>query len=108
MMPCFGSTSQRTVSATARGDELDFEVLRTYFASLRHAFSELRIARALIIGEGAYLAARTRFSGVFTGVFTLSPVGRLAEGWLQTNCRGFLQKLGASSAAAGGVIGSSS
>jgi predicted ester cyclase len=52
------------------GTELDFEALRGYFASLRDAFSDLRLTRAMIIGEGEYLAARTIFSGVFTGVFT--------------------------------------
>jgi predicted ester cyclase len=113
------------------GADLDFEALRGYFASLRDAFSDLRITRAIIIGEGEYLAARTIFSGVFTGVFTLSPVGRLephgkavgwevmnifrynadgrlAEEWVQTDYRGFLQKLGAPSAASGGAAGSSS
>src|SRR5262249_35700901 len=59
-----------------RGDR-DFEALRAYFAALRQAFSELRLTRALILGEGDYLAARTIFSGVFTGVLTLSPAGRL-------------------------------
>ena len=111
--------------------ERDFEALRSYFASLRDAFSDLRLTRTMIIGEGEYLAARTIFSGVFTGVFTLSPVGRLephgravewevmgifrynadgrlAEEWVQTDYRGFLQKLGAPSAASGGAAGSSS
>jgi len=104
------------------GGDLDFEALRAYFASVRDAFSDLRLTRAMIIGEGDYLAARTLFSGVFTGVFTLSPVGRLephggavewevmgifrynadgrlAEEWVQTDYRGFLQKLAAPSAA---------
>ena len=85
----------------------------------------------MIIGEGDYLAARTMFFGVFTGVFTMSPVGRLephgkvvewevmgifrynadgrlAEEWVQTDYRGFLQKLGAPSAAWGGAAESSS
>ena len=80
----------------------------------------------MIIGEGDYLAARTLFSGRFTSVFTMSPVGRLephgqavawevmgifrynadgrlAEEWVQTDYRGFLQKLGASSATSGGA-----
>ena len=116
------------------GAERDFEALRGYFASLRDAFSDLRLKRAMIIGEGEYLAARTIFSGVFTGVFTMSPVGRLephgkavewevmnifrynadgrlAEEWVQTDYRGFLQQLGApsaASAASGGAAGSSS
>jgi predicted ester cyclase len=116
------------------GTGLNFEALREYFTSVRDAFSDLRITRAMIIGEGDYLAARTIFSGVFTGVFTLSPVGRLephgkavewavmnifrynaegrlAEEWVQTDYRGFLQKLGAppaASAASGDAAGSSS
>jgi predicted ester cyclase len=108
------------------GGGLDFEALRAYFASLRDAFSDLHLTRAMIIGEGDYLAARTIFSGVFTGVFTMSPVGRLephgqavewevmgifrynadgrlAEEWVQTDYRGFLQKLGAPSTAGGGA-----
>src|SRR5260370_8241950 len=59
------------------GTDRDFEALRAYFASVRDAFSDLRLTRAMIIGEVDYLAARTIFSGVFTGVFTMSPVGRL-------------------------------
>jgi predicted ester cyclase len=113
------------------GADRDFEALRAYFASVRDAFSDLRLTRTLIIGEGEYLAARTIFSGVFTGVFTMSPVGRLephgksvewevmgifrynadgrlAEEWVQTDYRGFLQKLGAPSVASGGAAGSSS
>ena len=113
------------------GTDLDFEALRAYFASVRDAFSDLRLTRAMIIGEGEYLAARTIFSGVFTGVFTMSPVGRLephgkavewevmgifrynadgrlAEQWVQTDYRGFLQKLGTPPAASGGATESSS
>jgi predicted ester cyclase len=113
------------------GADLDFEALRAYFASVRDAFGDLRVTRAMIIGEGEYLAARTIFSGVFTGVFTMSPVGRLephgkavewevmgifrynadgrlAEEWVQTDYRGFLQKLGAPPAASGGAAESSS
>jgi hypothetical protein len=63
------------------------------------------------------MAARTTFSGDFTGVFTYSPIGlveptgqhleweligifryddegRLAEEWVQTDYRGLLAKLG--------------
>src|SRR5690349_7184164 len=46
------------------GADLDFEALRAYFASLRDAFIDLHITRAMIIGEGEFLAARTMFSGV--------------------------------------------
>jgi predicted ester cyclase len=99
------------------GADLGFEELRAYFASLRSAFSELRLVREQIIVDGNFLAARTRFSGDFTGVFTYSPIGpveptgqhleweligifryddegRLAEEWVQTDYRSFLVKLG--------------
>jgi hypothetical protein len=74
-------------------------------------------AREQIIVEGNFMAARTTFSGDFTGVFTYSPIGlveptgqhleweligifryddegRLAEEWVQTDYRGLLAKLG--------------
>ena len=99
------------------GGDLSFDQLRAYFASLRAAFSDLRIVRQQIIVDGNFLAARTTFSGNFTGVFTDSPVGpveptrqhlrwevigtfkyddegRLAEEWVQTDYRSFLTKLG--------------
>src|SRR6202453_3921303 len=99
------------------GGVLGFEELRAYFASLRAAFSDLRIVRAQIIADGKFLAARDTFSGDFTGVFTYSPIGpveptgqhlewqligifrydddgRLAEEWVQTDYRSLLTKLG--------------
>ena len=99
------------------GGDLSFEELRAYFASLRAAFSDLRIVREQIIVDDNHLAARTTFSGDFTGVFTYSPIGpveptgqhlqweligtfryrddgRLAEEWVQTDHRSFLAKLG--------------
>jgi len=99
------------------GGDLSFEELSAYFASLRGAFSNLRIVREQIIVEGNFLAARNTFSGDFTGVFTRSPIGpvepngkhldweaintfryhddgRLAEEWVQTDYRSFLTKLG--------------
>jgi predicted ester cyclase len=99
------------------GRDLAFEELRAYFASLRSAFSGLRIVRQQIIVDGNFLAARTVFSGDFTRVFTYSPIGpvpptgnhlewevigtfrydedgRLAEEWVQTDYRSFLTKLG--------------
>jgi predicted ester cyclase len=101
------------------GGDLGFEELRAYFASLRAAFSDLRITREQIIADGNFLAARNTFSGDFTGTFTHSPIGpveptgqhlewevintfvyhddgRLAEEWVQTDYRGFLAKLGVS------------
>ena len=99
------------------GGDLSFDQLSAYFESLRAAFSDLRIAREQIIVDGNFLAARTRFSGDFTAVFTYSPIGpvaptgqhlewevigtfrfddegRLAEEWVQTDYRSFLTKLG--------------
>jgi predicted ester cyclase len=103
------------------GGDLGFDELRAYFASLRAAFSDLRLVREQIIVEGNFLAARTTFSGDFTGVFTYSPIGpveptgehlewevigtfrydddrRLAEEWVQTDYRSFLTKLGVTTA----------
>src|ERR1700746_3897208 len=57
------------------GGDLSFDQLRAYFASLRAAFSDLRLVREQIIADGSFLAARTTFSGDFTGVFTYSPIG---------------------------------
>jgi predicted ester cyclase len=97
--------------------DLNFAQLSAYFASLRVGFSNLRIVREQIIVDGNFLAARTTFSGDFTGVFTYSPIGRLeptgqhlewevigtfrcdegghlAEEWVQTDYRSFLTRLG--------------
>ena len=99
------------------GADLGFDELNAYFASLRAAFKGLRLVREQIIVEGNFLAARTTFSGDFTGLFTYSPIGpveptgqhlewevigtfrfddegRLAEEWVQTDYRSFLTKLG--------------
>jgi len=99
------------------GADLGFDELSAYFASLRAAFGGLRLVREQIIVDGNFLAARTRFSGDFTGLFTYSPIGpvkptgqhlewevigifryddesRLAEEWVQTDYRGLLVKLG--------------
>jgi predicted ester cyclase len=99
------------------GADLGFDELSGYFSSLRAAFSGLRLVREQIIVEGNFMAARTTFSGDFTGLFTYSPIGpveptgqhleweligifryddegRLAEEWVQTDYRGFLTKLG--------------
>ena len=103
------------------GGDLSFGQLRAYFASLRAAFSNLRLVREQIIVDGNFLAARTTFSGDFSGVFTYSPIGpveptgqhlewelvgifrydengRLAEEWVQTDYRSFLAKLGVTTA----------
>lgn len=95
----------------------DFDQLSSHFASLRAAFSDFRLGREQILVDGDHTAARTSFSGVFTGVFTQSPIGtlqptgkhvrweamnifrydsggRLAEEWVQTDYRSMLVKLG--------------
>jgi predicted ester cyclase len=99
------------------GRDLSFDELRAYFASLRAAFTDLRLVREQIIVDGNFLAARTTFSGDFTSVFTYSPIGpveptgqhvewevigtfrydddgRLAEEWVQSDYRSLLTKLG--------------
>src|ERR1700735_626860 len=99
------------------GGDLGFDQLSAYFASLRAAFTDLRLVREQIIADGNFLAARTTFSGDFTAVFTYSPIGpveptgqhleweligtfryhddgRLAEEWVQTDYRSLLTKLG--------------
>jgi SnoaL-like domain len=57
------------------GGDLGFDQLSAYFASLRAAFTDLRLVREQIITDGNFLAARTTFSGDFTAVFTYSPIG---------------------------------
>ena len=99
------------------GADLGFDELSAYFASFRAAFGGLRLVREQIIVDGNFMAARTTFSGDFTGLFTYSPIGpveptgqhlewevigvfrfddegRLAEEWVQTDYRSFLSKLG--------------
>jgi hypothetical protein len=99
------------------GADLGFDELSVYFASLRAAFGGLRLVREQIIVDRNFLAARTTFSGDFTGLFAYSPIGpveptgqhlewevigifryddegRLAEEWVQTDYRGLLVKLG--------------
>ena len=94
-----------------------FHGLAAYFASLRAAFSDMRIVREQVVADDRYLAARTTFSGDFTSVCASSPIGpvqpvgqhvewevihtvrydddgRLAEEWVQTDSRSFLAKLG--------------
>jgi len=51
------------------GGDLNFAELSAYFASLRAAFSNLRIVREQIIVDGNFLASRTAFSGDFAGDF---------------------------------------
>ena len=99
------------------GGDLTFAQLSDYFASLRAAFTDFRLTREQIVVDGDHAGARNTFSGVFTKVFTQSPAGplpptgksvrweaintfrfdkdgRLAEEWVQSDYRGFLEKLG--------------
>ncbi len=96
---------------------MTFKELSAHFASLRAAFSNLRIVREQIIVDDNFLEARNRFSCDFTDVFTYSPIGPLEPtgehlGWevinafryhddgrlayerVQTDYRGFFTKLG--------------
>jgi predicted ester cyclase len=98
--------------------DLSYDQLKAYFASLRAAFTGLKVERAAIVGEGDQMASRTIFSGRFDHVFTQAPAGpvepngaevtwevinifrydqqgRLAEEWVQTDYRSFLEKLAA-------------
>ncbi len=100
------------------GAELDYEGLKTYFASLRAAFDDLTITRGIMVAEGDYVACQTTITGTFVREFTHSPVGplppngkrvvfelmnifrfddqgRLAEEWVQTDNRSRLRQLGA-------------
>ena len=106
------------------GGDLSFDELSAYFASLRGAFNNLRLVREQIIVDSNFLAARTVFSGDFTGIFTYSPIGpveptgqhlewdvigtfryhddgRLAEEWVQTDYRSLLTKLGVTTTESG-------
>jgi hypothetical protein len=57
--------------------DISFEQLNAYFKTLRTAFPDLHIQRAIIIGEGRYLAARTIFAGTFVNSFTQPGIGKL-------------------------------
>jgi hypothetical protein len=62
------------------GGDLTFKELSTHFASLRAAFSNLRIVREQIIVDDNFLEARNSFSCDFTDVFTYSPIGLWSTG----------------------------
>ena len=94
------------------------EDLWSYFAACRRAFDDFRVTRQAIFSDGgAFVAARTTFSGVFARRFEASPIGpleptggqmmyrinnvfryaddgRLAEEWAQYDSRLFLETLG--------------
>jgi predicted ester cyclase len=99
------------------GSEFDREQLWTYFAACRAAFDDFAVTRQALVSDGAdYLAARTRFAGIFARPFTASPKGtlqpngkrfqylllnifryaaddRLAEEWVQYDVQDFLAQL---------------
>ena len=103
------------------GANLSFDGLRAYFASLRAAFSNMRLVREQITADGRFPGALTTFSGNFTSVFTFSPIGpveptgqhvewevihtfryddrRVAEEWAQTDSLSWSTKLGVTTAA---------
>lgn len=91
--------------------------LKSYFASMRAAFTDFTVTRPAIVLQGDMVAARTNMSGTFTNVFEQSPVGaleptglpmtlrlinifrydadgRLAEEWAQYDNIAFLRELG--------------
>lgn len=100
--------------------ELNREQLWSYFAACRNAFDDFSVTRQTILSDGGdHLAARTRFSGVFTrtfngspnapiapngkrveyrpiNVFRYAPNGQLIEEWVQYDVRGFMDQLRAS------------
>lgn len=100
------------------GWETDFEGLKSFFAAMRHAFSDFSVTRGHILVDGRWIASQTRMAGVFEREFTASPVGplpptgeefvldlqnifryddsgKLAEEWVQYDLRGMLAQLGA-------------
>jgi predicted ester cyclase len=60
------------------GAELDREQLWGYFAACRAAFDDFSVTRQTLVSDGGdYIAARTRFAGVFARTFTGSPEGAI-------------------------------
>jgi predicted ester cyclase len=100
------------------GGTLGREDLWAYFGACRRAFDDFQVTRQAIFSDGgAYVAARTTFSGIFARRFDASPIGpleptgaramyrinnvfrygedgRLAEEWAQYDSRLFLESLG--------------
>jgi len=100
------------------GFEADYAGLTNYFKSIRAAFDDRSIRRAIIVVEGRYIACQTWMEGRFVREFTQSPAGplppngqrvtwdlsnifrfddqgRLVEEWVRTDYRSFLRQLGA-------------
>lgn len=94
------------------------EELWAYFAACRRAFDDFQVTRQAVFSDGgAFVGARTTFSGLFARRFDASPIGpveptgnrvmyrinnvfrynddgRLAEEWAQYDSRLFLESLG--------------
>lgn len=107
------------------GEPIGREELWAYFAACRRAFDDFQVTRQAIFSDGgAFVAARTTFSGIFVRRFDASPIGpleptgnstiyrinnvfrynddgRLAEEWAQYDSRLFLESLGVRLAPAG-------
>ncbi len=99
-------------------ESISREELFAYFAACRRAFDNFRVTRQAIFSDGgAFVGARTTFSGVFARRFEASPIGpleptgnqamyrinnvfrynddgQLAEEWAQYDSRLFLESLG--------------
>jgi hypothetical protein len=103
------------------GFDADYGGLTEYFRSLRAAFDDRSIRRAIIVAEGEYIACQTWIEGTFVRPFTQSPAGpveptgarvvmdlmnifrfdddgRLIEEFVRTDYRSFLRQLGAEGA----------
>lgn len=100
------------------GEATTREELFVYFAACRRAFDDFQVTRQAIFSDGgAFVGARSTFSGVFTRRFDASPIGpleptgnrmmyrvnnvfrynnegRLAEEWAQYDSRLLLESLG--------------
>lgn len=97
--------------------DMGYPELRAFFAAMRGAFEGFACERRELVAEGAFIAARTSMSGVFTARFDASPIGPieptgkpmrlelinffrydedglLAEEWVQYDNLGFLRGLG--------------
>ena len=60
------------------GTTLNREQLWASFAGYRAAFDDFKVTRQHIFSDGgAYVAARTTFSGIFARPLTLPPIGRI-------------------------------
>ena len=99
------------------GAEMDRQQTWAYFAACRAAFDDFTVTRqALVSDGGSYMAARTRFSGLFArpfagarsgaiqpngkrveyrliNIFRYAPNGQLIEEWAQYDTQVFMDQL---------------